>query len=89
MCLAEKKSGTHPPHRLAGVVCGSTNVCREVNEQCVGWDAGDKAFEFTAALHSYFEVKDISVAKVEGLKGLDFLDKVNFGASASSWKEVQ
>jgi len=29
----------------------------------------DKPFEFTAALHSYFEVLDISKAKVRGLKG--------------------
>jgi len=35
----------------------------------------DKPFEFTAALHSYFEVLDINVAKVRGLKGLTYLDK--------------
>jgi len=29
----------------------------------------DKPFEFTAALHSYFEVLDVKVAKVRGLKG--------------------
>lgn len=29
----------------------------------------DKPFEFTAALHSYFEVLDITKAKVRGLKG--------------------
>jgi len=36
----------------------------------------DKPFEFTAAMHSYLEVQDIALAKVQGLKGLDFLDKV-------------
>ena len=37
---------------------------------------GDKPFTFTAALHSYFEVADIGKAKVHGLKGLTYLDKV-------------
>jgi D-hexose-6-phosphate mutarotase len=36
----------------------------------------DKPFSFTAALHSYFEVLDIGKAKVHGLKGLTYLDKV-------------
>ena len=39
-------------------------------------NTGDKAFEFTAALHSYFEVLDIGVAKISGLSGLKYLDKV-------------
>eukprot|EP01026_Neomeris_dumetosa_P042682 TRINITY_DN3561_c0_g1_i4.p4 TRINITY_DN3561_c0_g1~~TRINITY_DN3561_c0_g1_i4.p4 ORF type:complete len:164 (-),score=29.46 TRINITY_DN3561_c0_g1_i4:104-595(-) len=36
----------------------------------------DKPFEFTGALHSYFEVNGIDKAKVKGLKGLKYLDKV-------------
>ena len=39
-------------------------------------NTGDAAFDFTAALHSYFEVLDISKAKVNGLAGLTYLDKV-------------
>ncbi|CAK0757552.1 hypothetical protein CVIRNUC_002550 [Coccomyxa viridis] len=39
-------------------------------------NTGDQPFDFTAALHSYFEVLDIEVAKVRGLQGLTFLDKV-------------
>jgi glucose-6-phosphate 1-epimerase len=35
----------------------------------------DKPFEFTAALHSYFEVLAIKEATVRGLKGLSYLDK--------------
>lgn len=42
--------------------------CRVLNED-------DKPFEFTAALHSYFEVLGIELAKVTGLKGLKYLDK--------------
>lgn len=36
---------------------------------------GTETFDFTAALHSYFEVAGIENAKVNGLKGLEFLDK--------------
>jgi glucose-6-phosphate 1-epimerase len=39
-------------------------------------NTGDTPFEFTAALHSYFEVLDISKARVLGLEGLNYLDKV-------------
>ena len=42
--------------------------CRVLNE-------GDVPFEFTAALHSYFEVASVDVAKVTGLTGLTYLDK--------------
>ena len=35
----------------------------------------DGAFDFTGAMHSYFEVLDINVAKVRGLQGLTWLDK--------------
>lgn len=33
-------------------------------------NTGNSKFEFTAALHSYFEVAGITNAKVKGLKGL-------------------
>ena len=39
-------------------------------------NTGDEAFGFTAALHTYIEVLDIGVAKVRGLQGLRYLDKV-------------
>lgn len=39
-------------------------------------NTGDSAFDFTAALHTYFEVAGVENAKVVGLKGLDYLDKV-------------
>ncbi|KAF8070973.1 putative glucose-6-phosphate 1-epimerase [Scenedesmus sp. PABB004] len=38
-------------------------------------NTGDTPFEFTSALHTYFEVLHISKAKVTGLKGLTYLDK--------------
>lgn len=39
-------------------------------------NTGDKAFDFTAALHTYIEVLDIKKASVKGLKDLQYLDKV-------------
>ena len=39
-------------------------------------NTGDAPFSFTAALHSYFEVAHIERARVRGLKGLEYLDKV-------------
>ena len=41
---------------------------------CVCPDA--KEIDFTAALHTYIAVSDIKTAKVEGLQGLNLLDKV-------------
>ena len=40
------------------------------------FNTGKDAFDFTAAVHSYFEVLDISKARVRGLQGLQYLDKV-------------
>ena len=42
---------------------------RVFNTDKVAWD-------FTAALHSYLEVLDISKARVKGLSGVKYLDKV-------------
>ena len=42
--------------------------CRVINK-------GDKPFDFTAALHTYFEVLDLDTAAVKGMKGMKFLDK--------------
>ena len=41
-------------------------------------NAGGEAFDFTAALHSYFEVVDAALpaVRVTGLKGKAYLDKV-------------
>jgi glucose-6-phosphate 1-epimerase len=40
---------------------------------------GDTPLDFTAALHTYLEVADVEKAKVKGLKGLTYLDKVRGG----------
>jgi glucose-6-phosphate 1-epimerase len=38
-------------------------------------NTGSDTFDFSAALHTYFEVADIHKAQVRGLKGLTYLDK--------------
>eukprot|EP00887_Chlorella_sp_A99_P002215 scaffold21.g2215.t1 len=45
-------------------------------------NTGKTAFDFTAALHSYIEVADVSKAAVKGLKGLEYLDKASAGRDA-------
>lgn len=37
---------------------------------------GESDLEFTGALHTYFEVTHVEKAKVLGLEGLEYLDKV-------------
>ena len=39
-------------------------------------NTGDAPLSFTGALHSYFEVLDVGVARITGLSGLTYLDKV-------------
>ena len=39
-------------------------------------NTGNEAFEFTAALHSYFEVAGVEKASVDGLGGLKYFDKI-------------
>lgn len=40
-------------------------------------NTGTKAITYEQALHSYFAVSDISKTEVQGLKGIDYLDKVD------------
>ena len=37
---------------------------------------GDKAFTFTALLHTYLGVEDVTKTTVSNLKGLEYVDKV-------------
>jgi len=41
---------------------------------CVDHRGTDAAFEFTGALHTYFKVRDIEQARLEGLMGCRYLD---------------
>jgi len=48
----------------------------------------DKPFDFAAALHTYFEVAHIDKARVTGLKGLTYLDKVADSKNPPSKKDT-
>ncbi|PSC73084.1 glucose-6-phosphate 1-epimerase [Micractinium conductrix] len=50
---------------------------------------GDKPFEFTASLHSYFGVDDVETANVRGLEGLEYLDRVADSKHPSVHKELR
>ncbi|KAF1813433.1 putative glucose-6-phosphate 1-epimerase [Eremomyces bilateralis CBS 781.70] len=39
-------------------------------------NTGDKAFEFTTLLHSYFKIKDVHTARIAGLSASPYVDKV-------------
>ncbi len=63
------------PHRFRAVF-GVHLHGEELHTDLRVTNTGDSAFHFTAALHSYYEVLDISKARVQGLQGLTYLDKV-------------
>ncbi len=42
-------------------------------------NSGDSPFSFTAALHNYFAVTDVLRSLVQGLSGLDYMDKMTGG----------
>jgi glucose-6-phosphate 1-epimerase len=44
---------------------------------------GKASFDFTTALHSYFEVADIEKATIKGLKGVTYTDRLTEGAAAT------
>lgn len=46
-------------------------------------NTGDKAFEISEALHTYFQVGDIRQTGVTGLDGVQYLDKVDGGKEKS------
>ncbi len=66
----------HRPHKFKAVYSVHLHGENLVTDFRVIND-GDSPFEFTGALHSYFEVLDIEKAKVYGLQGLTYLDKVH------------
>ncbi|KAG2434053.1 hypothetical protein HXX76_007781 [Chlamydomonas incerta] len=62
------------PHKFKAVYTVSLHG-EQLNLQLRVINTDDKPFDFTAALHTYFEVLEIAKAKVTGLKGLTYLCK--------------
>lgn len=46
-------------------------------------NTGDEPFSFTDALHTYFRIPNIGTARVAGLTGTEFYDRVGAGAPAA------
>jgi len=46
-------------------------------------NTGTAAFDFTAAFHNYFAVTNVSEARVFGIEGLPYADRLNDGASGT------
>lgn len=52
-------------------------------------NTGDRAFEFTCALHSYFRVSRVQSVWIEGLKGVRYRDKVEGGEKVERERQVR
>ena len=63
------------PVHTVQVACVALLICADVALPCSVINEDDKPFDFTAALHSYFEIQNLQEANVRGLKGLKYLDK--------------
>lgn len=51
-------------------------------------NTGNKAFEITQALHTYFNIGDVNQVKVLGLDGCHYIDKVDHGQVKTQLGEV-
>lgn len=49
---------------------------RQLNMELIARNTGNDTFEFTTALHTYFQVGDIHSVALRGLQGLQYLDAV-------------
>ncbi len=53
-------------------------------------DSRDEPFTFENALHSYFEVGDVTAISIQGLAGCDYLDKVaNFAQKKETSEQIR
>ena len=51
------------------------------------FNTGKNPFEFTLALHTYLKVDDIDSAKISGMKGIHFIDKLRHAQSFQEDRE--
>lgn len=66
------------PH--ASTVRNVITVGEELEVELVTTNTGDAPFELGQALHTYFVVGDVRQARVAGLEGCEYLDKVGGGS---------
>ncbi len=70
------------PHSFAAAL--SIGVGTSLTVSFSVTNTGDGAFTFTDALHTYLNIPDIGSARVLGLEGADYFDRVGAGAPAAS-----
>jgi glucose-6-phosphate 1-epimerase len=51
-------------------------------------NTGDSAFDFTAALHTYFRIADFATARLEGLRGVRYQERGSRGVEIESREQV-
>ena len=70
-------SSPHFPHRYAVDLTARLGATLEVSLTTT--NTGDEAFDYEEALHTYLVVGDITTTRLEGLDGVDYVDKVAGG----------
>ncbi len=63
-------------------------VGKSLTVELITRNTGDKTFSITQALHTYFKVGNIKQVQVLGLKGNDYIDKVDNGKQKTQSGEV-
>ncbi len=63
-------------------------IGKTLNIELITRNTGDKAFEITQALHTYFKIGDVDQVQVLGLDGCDYIDKVDGGQVKTQLGEV-
>lgn len=71
----EQRQGNFPDHALFVKVTVGDNTLTEELEVINSTEA-ESPLKFTAALHTYFRISDISQTHVQGLSGLQYLDNM-------------
>lgn len=64
------------PHKFLAAL-NVTLTANSLDVELEVTNTGTEAFTFTAALHSYFRIKDIEKISIEGLKNTTYIDKVS------------
>lgn len=75
------------PHRFsAGLEVALKEDSLSVSLEIVNRD--EEPFSFQAALHTYFRVEDIAAARLEGLRGVEFVDSLRGGVRETEEREA-
>ena len=74
------------PHDFEAEITVSI-IGKQLDIEFAAINAGDTAFEFTVALHSYLRTNDVLKAQLEGLQGIKYEDN-NTGQWQQQWGDI-